>query len=232
MGLDTAWRLALPLALALPLGACVVNHPEGWPSDKRNTVVIRATPGHMYGFAPTSWDVPGGGTIRIELARAYVASAAGAYRADIAFTAALDGEAIHCETDPKGAHVPRTRFGCWSTSGGKDRIAFWMNPGAACAADSRSYFSMMTTPGCWRGVATLGDRHVLLEHGYEEATDARVGYISWTAPGDRLLLAADIVTDMQVRLYLPAQAIPPRLQRRLMLLTVALSWWEHASEPD
>jgi len=232
MGIHPSVRFALLLALALPLSACSVIHPAGWTSDERGEVVIHATPGHMYGAAPTSWDVPGGGQIHIELSRAYVASAARAYRADIAFTASMGGEAIRCQTDPHRAHLPSTRFGCWSTSGGTDRVAFWMNPGAACAADSRSYFSMLTTPGCWRGAATLDGRHVLLDHGYERTTDARAGYISWTTPQDQLLLAANIVTDMQVRVYRPTKAIPPKLERRLMLLTVALSWWEHASEPE
>ncbi len=232
MRILTALRFALPLVLALPLSACAVSHPAGWPGEDGPALVLHATPGHMYGFAPTSWDVPGGGKIRIDLARAYVASAASAYRADIAFTASYDGESIRCQTDPHHAGLPSTRFGCWSTSGGKDELAFFMAPWRSCAADSRSYSSMMTTPGCWRGVATFGKKRALLEHGYEEATNARVGYITWTAPGDRLLLAADIVSDMQVRLYPPRRAIPPKLQHRLTLLTVALSWWEHASEPD
>lgn len=209
-----------------------MSHPAGWPSDDRAPLVIRATPGHMYGAAPTSWDVPGGGRLRIDVAQARITSGAWGYQTDFAFTASLGGETIRCETEPQGAHVPHTRFGCWSTSGGTDQVAFWMNPGPACAADARSYSSMRTTPGCWRGAATLDGRRVLLDHGYNQTTDVRVGYISWLTPGDRLLLAADIVADMQVRIYRPQHALPPKLERHLMLLTVALSWWEHASEPD
>lgn len=231
MQIPAARRFALLSALALPLSACGVHHPVGWPSDERNAVVISATPGHMYGAAPTSWDVPGGRKIQITLARAYVSSAASGYHADIAFTASLDGDEIRCQTDPKNPDLPNTRFGCWSTGGGLDQLAFYMAPAHACAAASRSYSSMLTTPGCWLGIATLDGRSVLLDHAYAEATDERVGYISWTDAG-RLLLAADIASDMQVRLYKPTKAIPPELDRQLTLLTVAISWWEHASAPE
>ena len=64
---------------------------------------------------------------------------------------------------------------------------------------------------------------------YVESTGAPVGQVSWISDANELMLAADIVTEMQVRVYAPDRDLPAEDQRRLMLLTVAVSWWQHAT---
>lgn len=186
----------------------------------------------MYGAAPTSWDLPSGETILIAVDRASVTSGFGLYHAEIAFTASLPGEQIRCESEPAGPNVPRTRFGCWSTGPGTDDLSFWLAPGEDCPARNASHVSTLTTPSCWNGELTVNGARASLQHGYVESTGAPVGYVSWVSASNELLLAADIVTEMQVRLYEPPKELPAQVKRRLILLTVALSWWEHAARPS
>lgn len=194
-------------------------------------MVIEATSGHMYGFAPLSWDLPDGEQIKIDVDRAGITSGLGLYHAEFAFTATLGGEQLRCESEPSGPDVPMTRFGCWSMGESKD-VTFWLAPDEVCPARHVSHVSTLTTPGCWNGKLTMNGERASLHHGYLEATGSPVGYVSWTTEANELLLAANIVTGLQVRVYEPTRELPEQLKRRLLLLTVALSWWEHAARSD
>lgn len=218
---------ALILVLCCATSACAIVRPPAWPDPEPEPLVIEATPGHMYGYAPISWDVPTGETITIAVDRASVTSGLGLYHADIAFTAALDGEQLRCESEPAGPGVPSTRFGCWS-----EGVTFWLAPGHDCPPRHAAHASTLTTPACWDGELTVDGQRTLLHHGYVEATGAPVGYVSWTTEAGELQLAADTVSSMQVRIYAASKALSDRARRRLVLLTVALSWWEHAARPE
>ncbi len=218
---------ALLLVVSLTASACAIVRPPAWPDPEPEPVVIVATPGHMYGYAPLSWDLPTGEAITIGVDRAGVTSGLGMYEADIAFTAALGEEQLRCESEPAGPDVPATRFGCWSKA-----VTFWLAPGRDCPARHAAHASTLTTPACWEGELTLDGQRARLHHGYVEATGAPVGYVSWTTEDGALLMAANIVSSMQVRIVDTAEALPEEARRRLTLLTVALSWWEHASRPD
>ncbi len=233
MRLHRAWRSGVCLAFPFLASACTVIRPPGWPAgDEQPTTVVQATPGVMYGVAPWSWDVTGGERIRIDVDEASVTSGFGMYHAEIAFTATLGQDQIRCESEPSGANVPKTRFGCWSTGSGAEALTFWLAPGEDCPARHVAHVSTLTTPRCWNGALTMGEQQTTLRHGYLESTGSPVGYVSWLSAAGEVLIAADIVTEMQVRFYEPKKELPAQVKRRLILVTVALSWWEHASRPD
>lgn len=229
---DAVRRFSLLLAVPLLASACTVIRPPGWPASDQEPTVIQATSGRMYVTAPTSWDLPSGETILVAVDRASVTSGFGLYHAQIAFTASLDREQIRCESEPAGPSVPQTRFGCWSIGSGADKLEFWLAPGEDCPARHMPYITTLTTPSCWNGELTMNGQRASLQHGYVESTGVPVGYVSWMSSANELLLAADIVTEAQVHIYEPKRALPDQVKRRLILLTVALSWWEHASQPS
>jgi hypothetical protein len=189
-------------------------------------MVVRATPGRMVGLAPTSWDLPGGRRIRIDVDRASVLSGMGLYRADMAFTAGFIGTAdqIGCGTEPAGPAVPETRFGCWG-----EGVAFWIAPDQGCSARDAANVETLTTAACWNGQLRTGRRRIDLRHATLAATGSPVGYVTWMDEQDRVLLTADIVSTFQIRFYRLAGGRPSAMTRKLLLLTVALAWWEHAS---
>lgn len=218
--------------LLLTSSACATVEPTGWHLRKQEPIVISPTPGRMFGVAPLSWDLPSGEQIQVAVDRARVVSGMGFYRSDIAFTASVGDDAIRCESEPAGPEVPPTRFGCWSVGTSGNRIAFWIAPTRNCPPKDVAYIKTATTPDCWHGELELNGERASLRHGYLKSTKSPVGYITWVTKADELLLAANIVSDLQVRLFEPQQAIAADTMRQLTLLTVALSWWEHASSPD
>jgi hypothetical protein len=218
------------------LTGCAVSYPAGWAGRARTPEVVAATPGVMYGRAPLRWDVAGGDRIHIDVRDAAVASGMGLYRQEIRFTAtyaSAPDARIVCETEPSGPGVPRTRFGCWSEAGGGEPIRFWMAPGADCQMRDGAVVDTLTTPECWHGELAVPGEQIRLRHGHLQSTGSPVGYVSWVDDGGGMLLAADIVSEMRVELFdpQPARPVAAALRRRLVLLTVALSWWEHASSP-
>jgi len=197
-------------------------------------MVIGATPWVMYGFAPVSWDLPDGRVILIEVERCAIVSGMGLYTADIDFSAAFrdaPGERIRCRTDPTGPGVPETRFGCWTEGDAASPLQFWIAPGEDCPARHVPVARTLTTPSCWNGELTTEGGPIALVHGYLKSTGSPVGYVSWVSQSGALL-AADIVVDQRILVYDVGAELPDDLRQRLLLLTVALSWWEHASQPD
>lgn len=218
----------LLLVALVALTSCTVVPPPGWPADAEPSSVITATPGVMYGFAPLSWDLPDGRVARVDVDRCRVGNGMGGRAVDMRFDIMVRGEPssrIQCQTDPMGPSVPETRFGCWTTETSTPRINFWMAPEMECDASQRQ---TLTRPSCWDGEVRSHDGRIALVHGYLESAGAPVGRVSWVS--DRgPLLAADIVVDQQVRLYDLDAEMSPELRDRLLLFTIALSWWEHAA---
>lgn len=223
--------LLLP-GLAATLG-CTVVTPPGWPveSDAEPSEVLSATPGVMYGFAPTSWDLPDGRQVAVEVDRCVVGSGVTRALTDVEFAVVFgDSSApgIRCRTNPAGDGIPQTRFGCWTEGDSGASGRFWLAPGAAC---EHGTVETSTRSECWSGELTSPDGPVALVHGYLENTGSPVGYLSWVSPQGPLL-AADIVTDQQIRLFDLAGNLPAPAHDRLLLYTVALSFWEHATQTD
>jgi hypothetical protein len=227
-------RLLVVSCALLGLCSCAVVHPPGWEARAVPPTVIGATPGVMYGFAPMSWDLPDGRRIEIDVAECKVTSGIGSYSADIAFSAAFtddSGDRIRCETAPVGPGVPRTRFGCWNEGDSTEALTFWLAPDEDCPARNAAVATTLTNQRCWNGELSHGGETYSLVHGYLAKTESPVGFVSWVA-GEEPLLVADIVVDSRVVVHEVDAALPDELRRRLVLLTVALSWWEHASRPD
>ncbi len=219
--------------LLLWLCGCAVTYPSGWTRRAAPPELLKATPGVMYGDAPLSWDTAAGERILVEVQDASVASGLGhsasSFRFDVAFRGASQ-ERILCGTQPAGPDVPETRFGCWSPESERELLRFWLAPNLGCPLGSPA--QTLTTRECWNGELSLDGEQVQLRHGHLESTGSPVGYLSWVGERQQLLLAADIVREMQVELFdaSPAEGVPATLRRRLVLLTVALAYWEHASK--
>lgn len=201
------------VGLALVLAGCGAIKPMAWPEPEPAPRELHATPGKMYGLAPTSWDGPGG-RIRVSVERAQ--SIRGAL--DMAFTVARRGRELRCATDATRGGAAASRFECFS-----DDVDFWLAPGAACPLGTSE---TLQNPVCWTGRARIGGETVQLEHGYLERVGAMVGYLTWTGADGGLLLAADVVAEMHMNLY---DADRGRHREVLTLLTVALAWFEHGA---
>ncbi len=222
-----------PLLLSLvPILGCTVVTPPGWPVEPHaEPQVVTATPWVMYGFAPTSWDLPDGRQIAVEVDRCAVGTGLARSWTDVEFSVAFrdsPGPGIRCRTDPNGDGVPETRFGCWTEGDAGASSRFWLAPGAGCEYGA---VETSTRPHCWNGELTGTDGPVSLVHGYIEDTGSPVGYLSWVGPPGPLI-ATDIVTDQQIRIYDLADDLPAAVRDRLLLHTVALSFWEHATDSD
>ncbi|WAS90826.1 hypothetical protein [Nannocystis punicea] len=225
---------ALALAPFVVLLACAVTYPAGWPEAAKPSQVVTPTRGVMYGAAPLSWDLPDGTHIRVDVEAASVISGLGAYVAEFRFAAAYvdDPEpGIACATEPAGPGVPRTRFGCWSRAD-PTALHLWLAPGGDCPARHVGAARTLVRPECWQGELLAHGRRLQLRHGFLRSTKAPVGYITWVDEHEQALLAADIVRELRIDLFDGTAEVTPELRRSLVLLTVALTWWEHASSPD
>ncbi|WAS98815.1 hypothetical protein [Nannocystis punicea] len=225
---------ALALVPFVALLACAVTYPPGWPAGEQQPQVVQATTGVSYGAAPVSWDLPEGAQIRIDVARRSVSSGMGAYVADIQFAAAYVDDpdlGIDCATEPTGPGVPRTRFGCWSRAD-PAALRFWMAPGADCPARHVGAARTLLRPECWQGELEVHGRRLQLRHGFLGSSRVPASSVSWIDEHEQGLLAADFVRKQQLHLFDGSTPPPPELRRTLVLLTVALGWWEDASSPD
>lgn len=212
-------------ALALVSSACNVVHPSGWDTTAPTTRVS-ATPGVMYGWAPLSYDLPDGRRVVIEVD--HVSRRLGT--TSTAFVVRYASEprpAMRCATEPQGPGVPAARFGCWSLPASEPGLTLWIH---RCAQAG--------TPGalgeksCWEGTSTTKEgEHIRLEHAYLQRSRIPVGRISWVGPQGPLL-AANIQLDTVFEMYAVAPQLSRELHDQLLLLTVALAWWEHASTSD
>jgi hypothetical protein len=194
---------------------CAVVKPAGWPEPEPPARALKAAAGHMYGLAPTHWDGPGGRVlVDVEDARRDRRGLA------MTFSVKRGGVALRCASDASPAlGEAGARFECFSES-----VHFWLAPGAACPLDAPE---TLQNPACWYGRARLDGQTVHLEHGYMERLGAVVGYLTWTTPSGELLMAADVVSKLRIALY---DTCHTSLREPLTLLTVALSWFQHAAD--
>jgi hypothetical protein len=212
---------------------CCVHNPQGYKQLSQSaSLLIEATPWKMYGVAPTRWTLADGRKALVDVDRFSVASGMGMYRSDMEFDVSWDGSApsLHCETEPAGPDVPETRFGCWSAGDDGPSVQFWMAPGAGCGFRDLDVPSTLTTPACWKGVLTTPVDRYTVEFGHLSRLGSPVGRISWIGRDDQVVLAADIVVDTIIRLF-PGGG-KQGLSDELILQTIALHWWWHASNPD
>ncbi len=206
------------------LVGCRVVDPPGWPGSSVARTRLAATPGKSVGIAPTSWDDPRGGRVRVDIRRARVIRAGTSTHADLDLVVAHDrstGPRIRCRTRPDrdgGA----SRFGCWSET--DPSVHFAVAPHVSCPEDDQT--RTQTTPACWEGVATIAGRRVELRRGYVERTGSPIGRVSWVRD-EQPILAADIIGSMQIELV-PLASTDADADRMLTMMTVALHFWEHA----
>jgi hypothetical protein len=216
----------------LGCGACVHN-PQGYQTlSQADPWVIHATPWKMYGIAPTHWTMADGQKARVHVGSYTISSGMGLYRSDMEFDVSWDGSglSLHCETEPSGPDVPETRFGCWSKDDGGKRVRFWMAPNAHCGFRDLEVPATLTDPLCWTGVLTTPGDSYAVEFGHLSRIGSPVGRISWTGSSGKVELAADIVVDTIIRLY--PRGLQQEIDEALILQTIALHWYWHASDPD
>lgn len=216
-------------------GGCSVTYPKGWQTLHPSSDVIQATRWKMYGVAPTSWDLPDGGQVRIDLKKYLLTPSRGATTAqpELIFTAAYPDHPelrVHCQTEPSGPPAPESRFGCWSDADNGQSLQFWLAPGKDCVAWDIP--RILTRPECWQGELTVDEHRIALQRGYVTRSGAPVDYIGWLDSEGEVLLGACFVLESQIRLYEPQTpaALSDRLRKQLILMTVALSYWSHASQ--
>lgn len=221
---------ALPaLSLLGLLLACSVKHPPGWPEGQAPGEVISAARGGMYSLAPRRWDLADGRQIRVDLAKFSIVSLWGKAAAEVQFTAAYVDDpdpGLDCATEPTGPGVPETRFGCWSRAE-PQVLRFWLAPGVDCRLQQP--IRVNKRPECWQGELMIQGQRFRLRQGQLRRLGWPIGHIAWVDEREQALLAADIVREQQFRLYAGPIAPTPELRRALVLLTVALAWYEHAT---
>ncbi|AKT42504.1 hypothetical protein [Chondromyces crocatus] len=197
--------------------------------------VLEATPGVPYVKVPLRWDLPGGDEIRITPEKSSATFSLRLDGTEVRFEIAYAREPesrLLCATEPEGPGVPRTHFGCWTPPEAPRPLRFWMAPGVDCPPRHVDATKTLTTPMCWNGELDVEDQTLWLRHAIVDSLRAPVGYVSWLGRDGQLLLAADIVREMQIEVFDPMRQplANPSLRRQLVLLTVALHWWEHTTQ--
>ncbi len=211
---------------------CSVKNPPGWPEGKATGEVISASRGVMYSLAPRRYDLADGQEIRVDLANYAIASGWGKAAAEVQFTTTYVDDpdpGLDCVTEPTGPGVPETRFSCWSRAD-PEALRFWLAPGVGCHL--REAIQTTTRSECWQGEAMVQGKRILLRRGHLRRLGWPVGNISWVDEHEQALLVADIVREQQFHLYAGPIAPAPEMRRALVLLTVALAWYEHATSPS
>lgn len=214
----------------MPVG-CTVVDPPGWPEERRPqpTRRIVATPGVMYGFAPLSWDLPDGRTVAVDVDELRLPPLA--RTADVEFAVAYvdgPGHALRCSTD--FAPLEEGWFRCTGADGQGRPITFRLGPGERCELSIAGHMRTYATPACWRGSLTTVDGTFALERGYFENNGVIVGYVSWV-DDEGPVFAANLVSEMQIALHDGGRPRHPA-DDSLVLTTVALHWFEQATDQD
>ncbi len=97
----------------------------------------------------------------------------------------------------------------------------------SCELSVARHMETYSSPACWRGVAELPEGQLSLDRGHFVRSGVVVGYVSWVDAVSGPYFAADIVVDQRIRIYdvdRPAHAG----DADLVLMTIALHWFEHA----
>lgn len=227
-------RLALPLAGFL-LTACTVVNPPGWDTRSQEPDRITFDPAQSTLIVPASELWPAGREILFEVDQMALTHGMGLYSAEIEFTLGYrdaPSETLRCRHEPAGPGVPQARFGCWTDADARQRVAFWLAPGLDCPTRNVGVMRTLTTPACWTGELRVDERNVNLAHGYLKRAGSPVGQISWVSTEGAPLLAVDITRTRSIELYDLDPAMRDDIRQPLVLLSVALAWYEHALSPD
>ena len=220
IGMRTITLLCLTM-----LSGCAVVQPPGWSLRREPPMVIAPTPHTVSVGPPRSWDLPDGRVVRLDVDTVAVGTFATLQRADIEFTIAFrdfPSDRISCQTDPEIAGFPETRFGCWS-----EGLEFWLTPGGECAQS----FQTRLESDCWNGSLMIDGRLISLVRGRMERSELPVGQIAWVSE-DVPLLAADTRNEHQLRVYDVGAEMSDELRNQLLLLTVAIYYFERATDLD
>ncbi|HFE46054.1 MAG TPA: hypothetical protein ENJ18_11280 [Nannocystis exedens] len=78
----------------------------------------------------------------------------------------------------------------------------------------------------------MGQQKIQLKHAYLQRAGVPVGRISWLFADNTPLLAANIVHPHRIEIYDLNAPLSDDLRQSLLLLTVALGWYEDAVSPD
>lgn len=230
---DAMRHLAItPVSAVLVALLGCVQRPPGWPEGQVDEEVVSAVRSWAPSPAPLRWATAGGPEIRVEVADFTVVPPWGAFTADVHFSARYaddPGSALECATTPTGPDVPETRFGCWSRAD-PAALHFWLAPGAGC--DLRQAFKTTKRRECWQGEVTVQGQRLQLRHGALRRLGWPVQLLAWVDEREQALLVADNRRWGEVHLYAGPVAPPPGLRRALVLLTVALAWYEYATWGD
>lgn len=223
--------------LVLCCAGCAVTYPKGWESRDPSAEIPVYGAGDLLSGAGPSWTFKDGARLSIDVESTEVLRGMGLYRQDIRFSLGYVGDEasrVRCESEPEGPGVPSSPFGCWTEGSSGQQARFLMSPGRGCSLKDLDTVETLTTPDCWEGELLFADAKVRLRHGVLTSTGSPVGYVTWVDEDDQLLLAADIVGGVNVELFEPRTPPPvsPVPRRLLVLLTVALSYWEDATTPD
>lgn len=206
--------------------SCSVAYPPGWAARREPPMVIEPAPFRgVFVGPPRSWGLPDGRVVQLDVDANAVGMFATIFRADIEFSAAFRNEPrarIHCQTDPETDGFPETRFGCWG-----EQLRFWFTPGEECVTSLQSQMES----DCWNGDLTVGGRSVSLVRGQMERSGLPVSQFSWVA-GEDPLFVVDIRVEREIRIYDAGAGMSDDLRNRLLVLTVALAYFERASDLD
>lgn len=181
----------------------------------------------MYGYAPLSWDLPDGRTIVVDVDELQLPPLARA--AEATFTVGYrdaPGHAVRCSSGL--APGAEGWFRCWGVDARDQPIHFDLGAGNDCELSVARHIDTYTTPACWKGRARVAGTEIQLDRGYFERSGMIVGYASWV-DGTQPLFAANIVGEQQIQLHDGPSALHPA-DADLLLLTVALHWFEQATD--
>lgn len=225
--------LSLPLVLLMVLGTgCQLYRPSGWPEQRRAPASreIVATPGVMYGYAPLSWDLPDGRTVVIDVDELRVPPTSRTAEATFSVTY-LDSPRHQLRCTSALAPPEDGWFRCSGTGADGQLIALRLGTEGSCELSVARQIQTYASPACWRGVADLPGGQLELDRGHFVRSGVVVGYVSWLDASSGPYFAADIVVDQRIRIY-DVDRPPHEADADLVLMTVALHWFEHAVDQD
>jgi len=219
------------VAIAAASQGCTLIEPAGWPQERRPTPTrkIAATPGVMYGYVPLSWDLENGRTVAIDVDELRLPPLA--RTADVAFSVAyVDDPARRLDCSSELAPPEDGWFRCEGPGTNGQSVRFRLGPGQRCELSVAEHYRTLTNPACWRGTLDTGAHHFMLDRGHFERNGVVVGYVSWLE-GQSPVLAANIVAELQIQLH-DKTPQPHPADEDLVLATIALHWFEHATSSD